>query len=88
VPIKVVLVASGCVVVEPLPSGVTIPISLLMLNDVAFSVVHESVVVASLKIVLGTAESVHAGSPGGGGGVTAIVASHVAVPPALVAVPV
>lgn len=88
VPVYVV-VTVGDTEFVPTLTGVTEPIPLLMLNVVAFDVVHDSVDEEPLLIVVGEAISVQTGALGGGGAdVTVIVAVHVTEPPAPVAVPV
>ena len=52
------------VVVDPLATGSTAPIPLLILNVVAFVVVHESIEVDPDPTVVGLAVSVHAGVAG------------------------
>jgi hypothetical protein len=88
VPVKVVLVAvSDGVLTEPEATGVTAPMLLSIVKEVACAVVHESVEVLPGLTLVGFAVSVQVG---GGGGVLVIVtvAVQCTVPPAPVAVPV
>ena len=70
-------------------TGVTKPIPLLILNVLAFVVVHESVEEFPVCIIVGFAVNVQVGAGGGGGSaVTVTVVEQVTEPPAPVAVPV
>lgn len=87
VPVKVVFEVIFGVVTEPLASDVVLPIPLSIENETALVVVHESDdVPPPTGSEVGFAESVQAGA--GGVPTTVIVALHVTVPPAPVAVPV
>ena len=69
----------------PPATGVTVPMPLSMLADVAFVVVHVSIAVWPAVMVAGDAVKV---AVGGGGGWTVTVAFAVAVPKGPVAVSV
>ena len=68
-------------------TGVVVPIPLSKKRVSAFVEVHESVEEPPVVTVAGVAPSVQVGTGGGGTGVTATVASHVAGPLGPVAVP-
>jgi len=87
VPTKVVAVVIAGVVVAP-DVVATAPTSWSIRKDMAFTEDHESVTLAPEFMTVGSAESVQAGAPGGGGDAMVIVAEQCATPPFPVAVPV
>jgi hypothetical protein len=87
VPVYVVVVVIVGAVVEPTATGVTAPMALSIEKVTALVVVHESSGAPLPTKLVGVAVSVHAGVPGGGGGVMVTAAVQVAVPPRPVTVP-
>jgi hypothetical protein len=85
VPVYVVVV-DGVTDFEPPATGVTEPIELLIVKEVACVVVHESAAESPVVIEVGEAVRVHVG--GGGVTVTVTVVLQWTVPPVPVAVPV
>ena len=79
------MVVVGCTVTVPPDTGVTAPMPLSMLADVAFVVVHVSIADWPAVMLVGDAVKV---AVGGGGGCTVTVACAVAVPKRPVAVSV
>jgi hypothetical protein len=82
VPVYVVLATSAPVVVAPFDTGVSAPMPWLMLNELAFVVVHESVEAEPVRTDVGDAVRTQIGTDGGGGGgSTYMCAEQIVCPP-------